>query len=196
MIDVSKYEKIGEFRDGSMNWLSPKKDNMVYLIMFGADGYIGSTIDIRRRFSQYISALKQGKYYSKTIQKAFDNNGCFDVYMIASSIDENELRRLENHYLKLLHPSLNSQFVVTGFYRLGLPRYKCQYCKEWFYVGRRGVKLKSKGEAEQDIKRGRKIKDSNIIHTVCPNCGHELNIFIKYHKKQIKAEYEPNPKSQ
>lgn len=30
MIDWSKYEKVGEFRDGKITWYSPNKENVVY----------------------------------------------------------------------------------------------------------------------------------------------------------------------
>lgn len=181
MIDVSKYEKIGEYRDGKMSWLSTKKDNLVYLIMFGADGYIGSTINIHRRFSQYISALKKGKYDSKIIQTTFRQNNMFDIYVIASSSDEDELRKLENHYLKLLQPSLNSRKTVNGFYRVGLPRYTCHYCNKRFCIGSYGDILKSRKESETDIKNGKKYKDSDIIRAICPYCGHKMTIYIKKH---------------
>ena len=74
MMDVCKYEKIGEYHDGRMIWLSPKKENIVYLIMFGDESYIGSSKNIHRRISQYLPALKRGKYDADRVQQAFDKN--------------------------------------------------------------------------------------------------------------------------
>lgn len=119
MIDVSKYEKIGECRDGRMIWLSPKKENIVYLIMFGEESYIGSSKNIRRRFSQYVPALTRGKYEAEKVQAAFNKNKGFDVYAIeiTSTEDPDKLRDREHFYLKTLNPSLNSRTNVSYTYR-------------------------------------------------------------------------------
>ena len=42
MIDVSKYEKVGEFKNGRLHWLEGRDINAVYLIKFKEDFYIGS----------------------------------------------------------------------------------------------------------------------------------------------------------
>lgn len=116
MIDVSKYEKIGEYRNGEMTWISQKKENIVYLIMFGNECYIGSSKNIRRRFSQYVPALTRGKYEAAKIQAAFDKNKSFDVYAIEYT-DSDNLRKREEFYLEDIHPSLNTRTYADYFYR-------------------------------------------------------------------------------
>ena len=108
MIDVSKYEKVGEYRNGKMTWISQKRENIVYLIMFDDDYYIGSSENIRRRFNQYIPALTKGKYEVAKIQSAFDKKKEFNVFAIEYSSKEN-LREREHYYINNLHPSLNTQ---------------------------------------------------------------------------------------
>jgi len=108
MVDVSQYKKIAEFRDGSLRWLSDDVENIVYIMVFGDDFYVGSTQNIRRRFHQYTPALKCGKYDAKPLQAAFDREGRFDVYLLEAP-PLNILRDRENYYLQELQPSLNTR---------------------------------------------------------------------------------------
>lgn len=114
MVDVSQYKKIAEFRDGGLHWLSDDIKNIVYIIVFGEDFYIGSTRDIRRRFSQYVPALKRGKYDAKRMQAAFDREGSFDVYLIERRVPLKNLRNREDYYLNLLKPTLNSRLYADA----------------------------------------------------------------------------------
>ena len=120
MIDVSKYEKIGEYRDGKMSWLSTKKDNIVYLIMFGAESYVGSSKDIHRRFSQYVPALRRGKYEAEKVQNAFNLSKGFDVYALEFA-DRDSLRKREEFYIKEMSPSLNTRTYADYQYREANP---------------------------------------------------------------------------
>ena len=120
MIDVSKYEKIGEYRDGKMSWLSTKKDNIVYLIMFGAESYVGSSKEIHRRFSQYVPALRRGKYEAEKVQNAFNLSKGFDVYALEFA-DRDSLRKREEFYINTMHPSLNTRTRADYWYRDLLP---------------------------------------------------------------------------
>lgn len=114
MVDVSQYKKIAEFRDGSLHWLSDDIKNIVYIMVFGEDYYIGSTREIRRRFSQYVPALKHGKYHAKRLQTAFDRVGQFDVYKIEGRVPLRTLREREDYYLNLLKPTLNARLYADA----------------------------------------------------------------------------------
>jgi len=130
MIDVCKYEKIGEYHDGRMIWLSPKKENIVYLIMFGDESYIGSSKNIHRRISQYLPALKRGKYDADRVQQAFDKNKGFDLYAIEFS-DFESLRERERFYINTLNPTLNTRTSVSSSYReKDTNSFKCRIKKE------------------------------------------------------------------
>ena len=120
MIDVSKYEKIGEYRDGEMNWISPKNENIVYVIMFGGESYIGSSINIRNRFQAFISVLRRGKSGSKKVQSAFDGNDRFDLYALEFT-DRGNLRKMEEYYINTMHPSLNMRTRADYLYRDSMP---------------------------------------------------------------------------
>lgn len=120
MIDVSNYEKIGEFREGRMVWLSEKKENIVYLIMFGDESYIGSSINIHNRFQAFVSFLKRGLHGSKKVQSAFNGNCGFDLYAIEFS-DKDHLREKEEYYINTMHPSLNMRTRADYLYRDSMP---------------------------------------------------------------------------
>lgn len=120
MIDVSKYEKVGEYRNGEMIWISPKKENIVYLIMFGNESYIGSSINIRRRFNQYVPALTKGKYEAQKMQNAFNTKRSFDVYALEFA-DRDSLRKREEFYIKEMNPSLNTRTYADYQYREANP---------------------------------------------------------------------------
>ena len=120
MIDVSKYEKIGEYRDEEMIWVSPKYENIVYIIMFGVESYIGSSINIHNRFQAFVSHLKRGNLESKKVQNAFDRNSVFDLYAIEFTDKEN-LRKREEFYINTMHPSLNTRMRADYLYRDSRP---------------------------------------------------------------------------
>ena len=120
MIDVSKYEKIGEYRNGEMIWISPKNENMVYLISFGNEFYIGSSVNIRNRFQAFTSVLERGKCGSPKVQSAFDMNCAFDLYVIELT-DRDNLRKREEFYINTINPSLNTRTRADYSYRDSMP---------------------------------------------------------------------------
>ena len=120
MIDVSKYEKVGEYRNGEMIWISPKNENMVYLISFGNEFYIGSSVNIRNRFQAFTSVLERGKCKSSKVQSAFDMNCAFDLYVIELT-DRNNLRKREEFYINTMTPSLNTRTCADYWYRDSIP---------------------------------------------------------------------------
>ena len=108
MIDVSKYEKVGEYHNEYMVWFSSKRENIVYLIKFGNEFYVGSSKNIRRRFSQYIATLNKGKYSAVKVQSAFNKNKSFEVFILEHTLKDN-LEEREHYYINALCPSLNIQ---------------------------------------------------------------------------------------
>ena len=120
MIDVSKYKKIGEYRNGVMTWLSSDITNVVYLIMFGCESYIGSSINVHSRFQSFISSLKREKCVSMKVQNAFDKNCSFDLYAIEFTNSDN-LREKEEFYINTMHPSLNTKTHADYLYRDSRP---------------------------------------------------------------------------
>lgn len=156
MIDVSQYKKIAEFRDGNLHWLTDDIENIVYVMVFGEDYYIGSTREIRRRFSQYVPALKRGKYEAKRLQAAFDREGSFDVYQIEGRVPLKTLREREDYYLNKLKPTLNARLFADALVSDLFPK-------------------PTKRELEKrKIKRRKKISKQNHVKNVCKNTEGEI----------------------
>ena len=184
MIDVSKYEKIGEFRDGEMKWSLSRSLNIVYLIIIGDDSYVGSAKNIHRRFSQYISALRKGKYQAKKIQEAFDKNKSFDVYALDHPNNE-FLRRSESRFIKDLNPTLNSRKDTENIFRGEMANYgrvvwgrthniSCPNCGQRFPVKLGAVIHYC--DKEKGIPDGRSGEKNPMYE--CPNCHKSIVIMI------------------
>lgn len=113
MINYDKLEKIGEYKDGSLTWFTDKESNVVYLIRIDKESYIGSTTNIRRRFSQYVADLTHGKYAAPRVQDAFNNIESFTIYVLERVHDASALRTREQFYIDLVNPTLNSMSVLN-----------------------------------------------------------------------------------
>jgi predicted GIY-YIG superfamily endonuclease len=108
---ITRFEnlnEIGVYRDNCLNWFTNKYENIVYLIKIGQETYIGSTTDVRRRFSQYVSDLNHGKYCSKQIQCIFDEEKEFRIYALEQTENSSKLKQREQFYIDKLSPSINS----------------------------------------------------------------------------------------
>lgn len=106
MIDVSKYEKVGEFKDGRLHWLEGRDINAVYLIKFKEDFYIGSAEYLYIRIKEHTKSFVCG-IHTKKMQTVFDNEPSFEVYVIEKGICSENLVTEENKYIKKLAPTLN-----------------------------------------------------------------------------------------
>lgn len=107
MIDVSKYEKVGEFKEGCLHWLEGRDINAVYLIKFKDDFYIGSAEYLYIRIKEHTKSFLKGEHVEK-MQAVFDKEGEFDVYVIEKGIDESMLLIEEAKYIKTYTPTLNT----------------------------------------------------------------------------------------
>lgn len=108
MINYDKSEKIGEYKNGYLTWFTEKESNVVYLLEIGKESYIGSTTNIRRRFSQYVADLTHGAYCSPRLQEIFNKEEHFAIYVLERPSNRIELRAKEQFYIDKLSPSLNS----------------------------------------------------------------------------------------
>ena len=77
MIDVSKYEKVGEFKDGRLHWLEGRDINAVYLIKFKEDFYIGSAEYVYIRIKEHTKSFLKGEHVEK-MQSVFDEEKEYD----------------------------------------------------------------------------------------------------------------------
>lgn len=112
MIDVSKYEKVGEFKEGRLHWLEGRDINAVYLIKFKEDFYIGSAEYLYIRIKEHTKSFLKGEHVEK-MQSVFDKEGEFDVYVIEKGIDEATLLAEEAKYIKTFAPTLNTLHATS-----------------------------------------------------------------------------------
>lgn len=62
-----------------------KEDFVVYALMFNPTGklYIGSSVDVRKRYKQHISKLRNGQHESKELQSDYGEYGeDFSIYIL------------------------------------------------------------------------------------------------------------------
>ena len=113
MIDVSKYEKVGEFKDGRLHWLEGRDINAVYLIKFKEDFYIGSAEYLYIRIKEHTKSFLKGEHVEK-MQSVFDEEKEFEVYVIEKGIDSTSLLAEEAKYIKQYSPTLNTIYATKG----------------------------------------------------------------------------------
>ena len=99
MIDVSKYEKVGEFKDGRLHWLEGRDINAVYLIKFKEDFYIGSAEYLYIRIKEHTKSFLKGEHVEK-MQSVFDEEKEFEVYVIEKGIDQNSTLKKNSFFSK------------------------------------------------------------------------------------------------
>ena len=174
MVDVSQYKKIAEFRDGSLHWLSDDIKNIVYIMVFGEDYYIGSTREIRRRFSQYVPALKHGKYHAKRLQTAFDRVGQFDVYKIEGRVPLRTLREREDYYLNELKPTLNARLYADALISDLFPKPTKRELEKRKRKRRKKISKPNRVKNVRNNTEGEKISKPNRVKNVRNNTEGEI----------------------
>lgn len=197
-MDVSSLEKVGEYSGGRMEWTGERFEDLVYLIKFDEGFYIGSTTNIRRRFSQYVADLTHKKYKNEKLQAAFDKTESFSVFCLEWVKERAEITKREKFYIDSLSPSLNiisppktvrkespiSHKVKEVLRRKGLT---VQDLAEYLGISRASLVRSLKDNITltrlQDIAAALGVDVCDIIRKepvfVCSHCGKPLNIRIE-----------------
>ena len=83
------------------------------------DFYIGSAVDINKRWNQHKFLLKKQKHYNYKLQNLYYNNG-LDILLfeIVEHIDKKDLIVREQYYLDILEPTYNIRKIAKS--NLGL----------------------------------------------------------------------------
>lgn len=197
-MDVSSLEKVGEYSGGRMQWTGERFEDLIYLIKFDEGFYIGSTTNIRRRFSQYVADLTHKKYKNEKLQAAFDKTESFSVFCLEWVKERAEITKREKFYIDSLSPSLNiisppktvrkespiSHKVKEVLRRKGLT---VQDLAEYLGISRASLVRSLKDNITltrlQDIAAALGVDVCDIIRKepvfVCSHCGKPLNIRIE-----------------
>lgn len=197
MIDVSKYEKVGEFKEGCLHWLEGRDINAVYLIKFKEDFYIGSAEYLYIRIKEHTKSFLKGEHVEK-MQSVFDEEKEFEVYVIEKGIDSTSLLTEEAKYIKQYSPTLNTIYATKGKSKIrdilemkivlaGMS--KRDFAKA---IGRTAGSLNDllsspswpsleKMASVLGISVAELVSEGNQPKhtTICPHCGHELTIELK-----------------
>lgn len=197
-MDIARLERVGEYSGGRMEWTGERFEDLVYLILFEDDFYIGSTSNIRRRFSQYIADLTHNKYKNEKLQAAFNKTESFSVYCLEWVKERADLTKREKFYIDSLSPSLNiiappkivrkespiSHKVKEILRRKGLT---VQDLADYMGISRaslvRSLKENTTVKRIQEIAVALGVDVCDIIRKepvfVCSHCGKPLNIKIE-----------------
>jgi group I intron endonuclease len=86
-------------------------DSGIYTIYNKINGkqYVGSSINIRKRWNEHRSKLRRHKHHSRILQYAWDKygEGAF-IFMREASCPHRYLLKLEQHYINCLKPEYNA----------------------------------------------------------------------------------------
>lgn len=97
--------------------MAREKLSGVYIITNTTNGnrYIGSSVDIRRRWATHLRELRRGKHGNQILQRAWDKYGEdgfeFSIVLLCS---ENDTLLNEQEYLDSMHPEYNICISATA----------------------------------------------------------------------------------
>lgn len=108
-MNFDELERIGSYKDGRIEWSTNNRSPLVYLICFDSELiYIGSTTNLRRRFSQYIADLTHDKYDNLLMQEAFNRYEEFIIYCLEwVDVAFASINLREQFFINIIAPSLN-----------------------------------------------------------------------------------------
>lgn len=90
----------------------------VYLIMVGADTYVGSTTDLAERYKAHIWKLKCNRHPNRNLQAAWDAHGVLS-FQVLHFVEVDDLITAEQRWLDALLPTLNICKYAGSLGRLG-----------------------------------------------------------------------------
>lgn len=77
--------------------------------------YIGSSVNIARRWRQHVRDLNAGRHHSPRLQRAWSKHGQADFeFLIVQETKTNALRSTEESLLQKLKPAFNARLSATG----------------------------------------------------------------------------------
>lgn len=87
----------------------------VYAITLGKDGrtYVGSSVNVRRRWTVHRWSLNGGRHHSRHLQRAWDKYSPNDFeFELLEECDQNQLVEREQHWIDRLYPDFNMTLVA------------------------------------------------------------------------------------
>lgn len=115
MIDLSRFDKLAECKDGIWTNLIPTNSGhentcAVYMVTFAnGDIYIGSSAHIRQRVNSHYWQLSRDDKVKSPLHNSYEKSKNFEIYLLVRTKDEKSLRYFEALFIDLLQPSLNGK---------------------------------------------------------------------------------------
>lgn len=92
---------MGEFKIEAPSVLLPKLSGVYKLIFPKGEFYYGSTMDLRNKFSDYESAIRNGAKLTAGMWKAIRANDSMKIEIVAICYNKQEALAIEDKYIKL-----------------------------------------------------------------------------------------------
>jgi group I intron endonuclease len=124
--------------------------------------YIGSSIDIRRRWENHRYELKKNIHASNKFQNHYNKYGASDlIYTMIESCESNKLIEREQYYIDTLKPFFNNRIIANS--QLGIKRSeetkrKLSESRQGWYVGEKNPNYGRKHTEEEK----QKMRDAHI----------------------------------
>lgn len=85
----------------------------IYKMIIGDQFYIGSSINLDKRFKSHISELRRGRKTNQKIQTQYNKIGNVKFDVLEYIDNESNLTSREQYYMDSLSPSLNKNRLTT-----------------------------------------------------------------------------------
>lgn len=128
MIDFSKYEKVYSWNDyqGKVFSCNIMVGPVCFIIKIGNSAYIGETTHLSILSNHHLMLLRKNKHPNFSMQKAFNNVGEFDLYILEQlPLHTCIPRKVKERYIDQLNPDLNE-----GDKELSIERVLCSNPKD------------------------------------------------------------------
>ena len=128
--------------------------------------YIGSAIDIFKRWNVHLNSLLKNTHHSKKLQRHYNKYGRHDLmFSILICCDKENLISNEQFFIDFFNPYFNSVLTAGRGCNLGIPMSEEQ--KKKISIARKGIKLSAKtrlniSRGHQGLKLSKEHKDSLI----------------------------------
>lgn len=154
--------------------------------------YVGSSIDIDRRWKRHIDDLSKNKHHSKKLQNSWNKHGkdCFEFLLAESAFTVQELEIKEQNWINKYNSFANGYNVAPIAQKIGLLP-KTEEHKRKIGLAHKGRKLSE--ESKEKIRQkalGRKCKpisDEQKVKISQANKGKKRTQAMKDHLSFIKT---------
>ena len=131
--------------------------------------YIGSTVDINRRWRSHIIALRKNKHHSKKLQRHYIKYQESDLqFSILLRCEKEDLLKMEQYFLDVYHPYFNNSKKAGNC--MGVKHSKATRIK--YSKAKKGKKY-FLGKHHSEDTRDKMRKPKSLRHRLCLSLAHK-----------------------